>query len=228
MSVIFGSARIDENGKAKGGKAGDQTGREISTQEYYNSSKGWYCLRAYDKSIAEKIALAMIEACENNNIGYDQNQRTTLITQLKALGKISRITTPCECDCSSLVRACVLQASGKDVGNFNTANERSVLLLSRMFYEVPFNFKSELCRGDILVTKTKGHTGVIVRGTERELEGAIGRVTAHTLNIRDGASTQCNIVGWYHRGATVVILESRNGWGRTDKGWISLKYVEYK
>ena len=30
MAVYVGSARIDENGKAYGGKAGDQTGKEIT------------------------------------------------------------------------------------------------------------------------------------------------------------------------------------------------------
>ena len=31
MMVLFGSARINENGKATGGKPGDQTGREVSS-----------------------------------------------------------------------------------------------------------------------------------------------------------------------------------------------------
>lgn len=30
MTVYVASARIDENGKAYGGKAGDQTGKEVS------------------------------------------------------------------------------------------------------------------------------------------------------------------------------------------------------
>lgn len=30
MSVKIGSARIDENGRARGGKAGDQTGKEVA------------------------------------------------------------------------------------------------------------------------------------------------------------------------------------------------------
>ena len=40
MSVRVGSARIDEQGKATGGKAGDQTGGEVSTQAWYKHSKG--------------------------------------------------------------------------------------------------------------------------------------------------------------------------------------------
>ena len=39
MAVKIGSARIDENGKAHGGQAGDQTGKEVSTQSWYLNSK---------------------------------------------------------------------------------------------------------------------------------------------------------------------------------------------
>ena len=41
MAVIIGSARIDENGNIHGGKPGDQTGREVSTQAWYQHRKGW-------------------------------------------------------------------------------------------------------------------------------------------------------------------------------------------
>ena len=46
MAVKIGSARIDENGKAHGGQAGDQTGKEVSTQSWYLNSKGWRVYRA--------------------------------------------------------------------------------------------------------------------------------------------------------------------------------------
>ena len=39
MAVKVGSARIDENGRAHGGKAGDQTGKELSVQSWYRHSK---------------------------------------------------------------------------------------------------------------------------------------------------------------------------------------------
>ena len=35
MSVIVGSARLNENGKITGGIPGDQTGREVGTQAWY-------------------------------------------------------------------------------------------------------------------------------------------------------------------------------------------------
>lgn len=56
MAVIIGSARIDERGKASGGKAGDQTGKEVSTQNWYKHSKGWVLLRPKDRKGGENRA----------------------------------------------------------------------------------------------------------------------------------------------------------------------------
>ena len=65
MAVKVGSARIDENGRAHGGQAGDQTGKEVSTQNWYLHSKGWRVFRAKNLSVAEKIAQCMERACKN-------------------------------------------------------------------------------------------------------------------------------------------------------------------
>lgn len=52
------------------------------------------------------------------------------------------------------------------------------------------------------------------------------KVTANTgLNIRSGASTSYNRVGGYAKDSIVTILAESNGWGKTDKGWISLAYT---
>lgn len=168
MGLIVGSARIDERGKLSGGQAGDQTGKEVCTQQYYMHSKGWYVLRAKDISVANALALAMKQACDNNNIGYDQNQRGGVITQLKKYGTLGKIAVATECDCSSLVRACVYQAIGTDVGNFTTANEASTLENSGLFEKKKaVSSSTTLYDGDILVTKTKGHTVVVTSGNAR-------------------------------------------------------------
>lgn len=52
-----------------------------------------------------------------------------------------------------------------------------------------------------------------------------GTVTASELNIRKGAGTKYDSVGAYVVGDRVKILEKKDGWGRTSKGWISMKYV---
>lgn len=162
MSVTIGSARIDENGHISGGKAGDQTGREVSTQAFYVHSKGWYVLRPKSASVANKIASSMKQACANDNFGYDQGNRLDCLKY----GTNSKVKT--ECDCGTLVRLCVKEASGKDPGNFNTANEVSVLQATGLF-EPTMTYKSgmTLYTGDILVTKTKGHTVVVTSGASR-------------------------------------------------------------
>ncbi len=55
--------------------------------------------------------------------------------------------------------------------------------------------------------------------------GTKGVVVTNELNIRKEASTNGERVGAYSYGDRVTILETKNGWGRTDKGWISLNYV---
>ena len=163
MAVIIGSARHDEHGNCySGGKSGDQTGQEVSTQKFYNHSKGWNVLRAKDNKVAEKLAEAMQIACGNKNIGYDQSERYGVIKH----GINTKVKT--ECDCSSLVRACIIYASGKDVGDFNTSNERSVILKSGLFKDVGSYKKGDtLYNGDILVTRTKGHTVIVVSGAKK-------------------------------------------------------------
>ncbi len=55
---------------------------------------------------------------------------------------------------------------------------------------------------------------------------AVGTVTATGLNIRKEPNEKADVVGSYGNGETVTILEIKEGWGRTDKGWISMKYVK--
>ena len=170
MKIIIGSARIDENGKAAGGKEGDQKQKstpdytgEVSMQEFYVSSKGWLVLRPKNPEIAMRIAAAMITACNNKNIGYDQSGRDRIMS----VGTNAK--QPTECDCSSLVRKCVLEASGKDPGNFTTANEASMLKATGLFMDTAtYTAGFKLCTGDILVTKTKGHTAVVASGYARD------------------------------------------------------------
>lgn len=166
MAVIIGNARSDEHGRITGGSPGDQTGREVCTQAYYRDARGWRVLRARDSEVAEKIAWDMQAACDNNCIGYDQSDNQSLYWAAQPYGfDCSKVTTPCETDCSQLVRVCVNYA-GIPVGYFYTGNEADVLLSTGAFHELTgSNYQSKsdyLRRGDILVTKSKGHTLVIL------------------------------------------------------------------
>lgn len=175
MAIIVGSARVDERGKYNSGAAGDQlqkgtndTAGEVSMQNMYTHSKGWYVLRPKSAAHAKAIAERMKAACKNAKLGYDQYNRLGVI-------KYGIDTdTKTECDCSSLVRQCVKEATGVDAGNFTTANECTKLAATGLF-ESKFTYvsqaKTPVYDGDVLVTKTKGHTVIVVSGNSRAVNG---------------------------------------------------------
>lgn len=176
MAVLIGSARIDERGKISGGKAGDQTGKEVSTQAWYKHSKGWVVIRAKKPEVREKIAKNMEYICANNKIGYDQSNRYGLFNAVKDKGfDASKCTVLTETDCSASVRVCARYA-GITVGDFNTSNEKSVLQATGAFDVLTdskyTNSSDYLLRGDILVTKTKGHTVVVLSNGAKAVASA--------------------------------------------------------
>lgn len=167
MAVKIGSARSDERGKITGGKAGDQkSGKEVSTQNWYKHSKGWRVFRAKDPDKRKRIAQSMDAACDNDNIGYDQWQRNTLYHRAQPYDfDVSKVVSACETDCGALTRVCCAFA-GIMLPDFNTATEANALLASGEFTELKGAKYTEsadyLMAGDILVTKIKGHTVIVL------------------------------------------------------------------
>lgn len=100
----------DENKAYTGGKAGDQTGHEAELKKWYN--RPWTVVLRYPvQAVALVIAQLSIAMCLNDKVGYDQGQRGTYWTQLKAAGYApSRITVACEEDCTAGVSANVKAA----------------------------------------------------------------------------------------------------------------------
>lgn len=159
--VRVGSARIDENGKVKGGQPGDQTGFEVAIEPWYLHDKGWVIIRAKDAAVRERIAQCMEAACANNNIGYDQSTSWDLYDKAKQYGwDCSKVNTPVETDCSSLVRVCMAYALQRDIPWFSTANEVEVLYATDEFEIIrePKCTESSAyqMRGDILVYNCTG------------------------------------------------------------------------
>ena len=163
MAVIIGSARSSYGNTNPGDQNG---GREVSREKYYVHSKGWVVLRAKDAAAREKIALAMERACDNNDIGYSQPTRLTLYNDVKGTGfDTAKTTKKVNTDCSALVRVCV-QFAGIEVGDFITSNEASVLMATGAFEkftdDAHCKSSERLLRGDLLVTRTKGHTVAVL------------------------------------------------------------------
>jgi hypothetical protein len=180
MTYYIGSARHDENGKLNGVK-GDQLQTnvndfkgEVSMQEFYVHSKGWYILRAKNTVHAHKIAERMVKACNNANIGYSQADRGAIWTD--GIESTKKTNT----DCSALVRQCVKEATGVDVGNFTTANEKTILLATGLFEVLTYKKGVKLVTGDILVTKSKNHTVVVISGENPDGATAISYYPKYT------------------------------------------------
>ncbi len=215
-TITIGSARVDEKGTYSGGAAGDQkqtsstndTAGEVSMQSMYTHSKGWYIIRAKSVTYAKKIASLMKKACNNSHIGYDQGGRLGIITYG------IDTTTDTECDCSSLVREIVLEAPGTAGGNFTTAAESSMLLATGVFDDIggyTSQSATPVYNGDILVTKTKGHTVVVVSGNARSTSnttatadsskpsykvGTVYTLQVDRLTVRKGAGTNYAAVSY--------------------------------
>ena len=161
--VMLGYASKDERGSYSGGQAGDQTGKEVYINGWYDQS--WTSvLRPKSAVLAEKIARQCENACKNNKIGYSQSDRNSILTQAKKCGyDLSKITTPCNCDCSSFVSAvCVCCGLPESVffagGNGRvTSNMSEACLSTGQFTELTDmkyrNQKNYLKRGDILLNR---------------------------------------------------------------------------
>lgn len=98
--VKISNSGSDENGKYKGGKAGDQTGKEWRIRDWYNYP--WNCvLRHPLAEVRACLATMAVKAAENDNIGYDQLQRDDYGIELaKNDYDPSKIKKPVESDCS--------------------------------------------------------------------------------------------------------------------------------
>ena len=169
--AVFGSARIAENGTVNG-KAGDQKQTstpdfkgEVARETFYDSKKGWYILRPKKAEHAAGIADAMERACDNVNIGYSQYGDPN---RYGIVREGTRTTKPTNGDCSSTVRQCVKEGTGKDPGDFTTGNEVEKLMATGLFDKYEYVSGMALVRGDIAATKSKGHTGVITEGDKKK------------------------------------------------------------
>lgn len=169
---MISHASIDERGNIVGGKAGDQTGKEVCTRSYY--SKGWnVVVRMKTPTMREKVADCMVKAVDNNYIGYNQARRMTLINYARNVGyDPSKVTTPCDCDCSSLVTLACIYAGIREAslivgGNAATTSTLRKRLQATGAVDV-FTTKdytasdSNLIRGDILI-KEGSHTAVVTQ-----------------------------------------------------------------
>ena len=223
MTVYIGNAVGDEHSKARGGEAGDQTGKELKIQPWYKNAKGWRVFRAKSADVRKTLAINMRAACENRYIGYDQSERNTLYKEAAHYDfDCSKVTTSCECDCSSLVRVCLAYA-GIIVKDFNTASEPARLMATGEFDELTdakYTEKSPyLMEGDVLCTKVKGHTAIVLNDGSKAHEpepvptAQFVEVLGRSVNVRNSDSKKGRTILIAHKGDMLPFLgEAPSGW----------------
>lgn len=199
MACRIAHSSHDENGKYHGGKAGNQT-NECEVRDWYN--RPWTCvIRFKDGAMAEKCARFMELASANRNIGYDQYQRNTLHTELLKVGfDVSKVSRPCETDCSALVSdACIYAGIAEKVmfvnGNLSYTGNLKSRLVSTGLVTVYVGREyiagtTKLKRGDILLNESH-HVAVVVSN---------GEVSSTTRKSNEDIAREC-INGLWGNGA---------------------------
>lgn len=164
-------ASIDENGKTKGGKAGDQTKKEVCVRTW--NDKAYNVLLRYPKkSVAKKAAKIAVLLANSNLVGYRQDgsadvNRNSLYRELKKNGfnvnKYIKSGVKTNCDCSSFLYAvwcCVIAEMRSDSNAPTTSTMRSFYKeFGFLIFTDSAHLTSEqyLLVGDILI-KEGSHT----------------------------------------------------------------------
>ncbi len=235
MAVTIGSARSSFGNT----KAGDQNGgKEVSKQTFYVHSLGWFVLRCKDAKKRALIAEAMDKACENDNIGYSQGTRNTLWDNVKNKGyDPSKTTKAVNTDCSALVRVCCAYA-GIVVKDFITSTEKTRLMATGEFECLTTDKYCKqsdyLMKGDILCSRKKGHTVVVLsdgekaeKTSDKPVDGYT--VTGNSVNLRKGPGTNFKSIDIVNKGDILEKVDI-NDWtpvmGNDEVLWIYSKYVK--
>ena len=88
---------------------------------------------------------------------------------------------------------------------------------------VEMDIPSQMPTGGDTSTPAGENTATEPTSGETDTLNIKGVVTVNNLNIR--SEPDGNVQGSYNKGDVVTILETKNGWGRTNKGWITMEYV---
>ena len=130
--------------------------------------------------------------CNNANFGYSQTER---LTGYNAAAKVgfdgAKVREKCNIDCSETVRVCLAYA-GIKVADFITSNEVSTIMATGKFEKITTVNEKMLKKGDILVTKKKGHTAIVVDAPTASTEKPSSSTTA-TKPATSGTSTTAKV-----------------------------------
>ena len=162
MAVRVGHASKSETSSINGVK-GDQTGTEVKINNWY--SDRWNHMFIHpDPAVRERHAAAVEAGCNNNKVGYGQSDRNTLYAEAKKAGMdLSKITKPCNADCSSFQNVCAVAsgAPGATYGSNGWTVSTMIKALPGLGYKdirnTAYLRSADYCVRGAIITKN-GHT----------------------------------------------------------------------
>lgn len=225
----------------------------------YSSFFVW--LRDHDKIRKNPMVLVeSIKVEKRVKRPFTDTEREQLLRSCATIrdkANLSKVNVDVEVDCSALVRVCCLYA-GIQVGDFNTASELETLRKTGAFEILKDDKRCKestyLKRGDILVTRTKGHTVVVLnngsgvtsasKSTGAYVVGQVYTTQVDDLSVRTGPGTNnteksyaelssnaqqhAHDNGRLKKGTRVTCKDVRkNGsdiWIKIPSGWIAAYY----
>ena len=186
MTKYLAAARIDENGNARGGAAGDQTGSEVCVHKYANyRNGGWSCVLRYSskryKVVRNRMIRAAVKLARYNWVGYDQGDRESLYNYLYSKNWDVAATykseiqqnAKMETDCSQFM-GCIanvgvvglglkpaVEQVRKDVWTGNMVSQFQRLGFMMVMHGIDFKTGKGLEPGDILLNP-EHHTAIYI------------------------------------------------------------------
>lgn len=220
MTTYIAQASCDERGKYVGGQAGNQSGTELNTRALWDNN--WLTLVVWKSAAAANAcATAASRAVANLHIGYDQNERNTILPPAEAAGyDLSKITKDCECDCSSLASVCGIAAgaaksimyAGGNLGYTGNLAERleqtGLVTVYRGLSYSQIQQKAQV--GSILISS--GHAVIVVSGNAPSGSASAG--------------STATVVGGTIDELAQAVIAGRYGTGEARKAALGDKYAQ--
>lgn len=165
-------ARLNEAGQIMYGIPGDQTTKEVVKQDFYDDL--WHTVyRAKERSIANHMVKGAEQIAANDHFGYGQDDRYTGYEESKKVNfDFSKVTTPCDFDCSSMIMTLIVSTGINVPKAFYTWNMHDYMVKTGQFEVIPYEKSMTLKKGDI-VLKT-GHVVMVVEGNENDYPEWVG------------------------------------------------------
>lgn len=249
--VKYGQARRGEKSN-KNNKAGDQTRKEVMISKWTYSpfsfgAEHWqYVYRCKDPDKARLIASTMVDICNNDHIGYDQNDkdRGTLYDLAKKNNwDITAIKKNCETTCSCAVSVCLNAAGISAPRLWLTRYMPADIDATGQFYcftsKKYTSSSDKLTVGDILITPGE-HTAVVVESPHpytfpvtytnpegKKCKTQIAEDSDVILNLNNGEKTMMVKIDG-EKNLNKIVPEKKDfvftGWRKTSKSSFSAEY----